>query len=362
MPYLSQTDLREKQQSIKPFEKRSTFSDTFGASLGMTIDEDLSISGALNREGWDSRRQQVRTLIDNGEIDRDRYTDRRGRFDYNRLASEREDVKGDEQLNEERREVLARRRKYAESVIEKGNGLAQFLGAANAFVLDPISIATIPIATAATGAKSLSVAARALLTARNTAVIEGAAEIGIQGFVYEHKQDIDSPYTEIDAIKNIAAAAVGAGAIGGVTGGISGYLSKVKELGEGIEKTPEVQQAFDQIERLERTLEGIEPEKQVDFLNELEAQRKVTGAPTRTQEQYAEIEPDFEPAQTVGRQSEILERTGTKQDFDLAMDEFSRLDAPMVIEGDELIDGKAFMKTIDEDMDGLESVLVCTRG
>jgi len=130
--------------------------------------------------------------------------------------------------------------------------MAQFLGMANAFMLDPISIATMPIAMPATTAKSLSIAGRALLTARNAAVIETATELAIQPFVYEHKQDIESPYTYKDALVNIAGAAIGAGVLGGIGGGVSGYLRKVR--GEVEAKgviTPEVESALDNIKRME---------------------------------------------------------------------------------------------------------------
>ena len=144
--------------------------------------------------------------INEDALNRDDYLDQLGRFDWNRAATDLNDpfIKTDQVLEQERREMLSARRKYAEDVIARGNGMAQFLGMANAFMLDPISIATMPIAFPATTAKSLSIAGRALLTARNAAVIETATELAIQPFVYEHKQDIESPYTYKDAFQLIS--------------------------------------------------------------------------------------------------------------------------------------------------------------
>jgi len=260
MPFINQTDKRTVFQEAIPDQNISApgFGETFTASLGLTIDEDLSISQSLNREGWQNRRELIVQKINEDALNRDDYLDRRGKFDWNRAANDLNDpfIKTDQVLEQERREMLAGRRKYAEDVIARGNGMAQFLGMANAFMLDPISIATMPIAFPATTAKSLSIAGRALLTARNAAVIETATELAIQPFVYEHKQDIESPYTYKDALQNIAGAAIGAGALGGIGGGVSGYLRKVR--GEVEAKgviTPEVESALDNIKRMEESID-----------------------------------------------------------------------------------------------------------
>jgi len=276
MPFISQTDKRTRFQEAIPDRNISApgFGETFAASLGMTIDEDLSISQSLNREGWQTRRELIVQKINEDAINRDDYLDRRGRFDWNRAAIDLDDpnIKTDDVLEVERRDMLASRRKYAEDVIARGNGMAQFLGMANAFMLDPISIATMPIAMPATTAKSLSIAGRALLTARNAAVIETATELAIQPFVYEHKQDIESPYTYKDALVNIAGAAIGAGVLGGIGGGVSGYLRKVR--GEVEAKgviTPEVESALDNIKRMEDTLASMPDADRAAAISKAEA-------------------------------------------------------------------------------------------
>jgi len=51
----------------------------------------------------------------------------------------------------------------------------------------------------------------------------------IQGLVFDHKTDIESPWGVKDAVTNIAMAATGGAAIAGITGGIAGYLKAVRE-------------------------------------------------------------------------------------------------------------------------------------
>jgi len=260
MPFINSTNKRAVLQEAIPDEnvQAAGFGETFAAALGSTIDEDLSISFTLNREGWENRRRLIEQKIDDDQLDRNRYLDRMGRFDYNRAAIDLNDpeIKTDKVLTEERNAMLANRRAYTQDVLERGNGMAQFLGMANAYMLDPISIATMPIALPATGAKSLSIAGRALLTARNAAAIETATELAIQPLVYQHKQDIDSPYTYRDALENIAGAAIGASVLGGAAGGVSGYLRKVNRsvVDSGV-VTPETEFSMNNLGRLADTVD-----------------------------------------------------------------------------------------------------------
>ena len=524
MPFISDTAKRSVLQTATPDINipQAGFSETFAASVGLTIDENLSISQSLNREGWQNRQELIRKKIDEDSLNRDDYMDRRGRFDYNRAATDLNDpsIKTDQVLEQERREMLAVRRKYADDVLERGNGMAQFLGMANAYMLDPISIATMPIALPATGAKSLSIAGRALLAARNAAVIETATELAIQPFVYEHKQDIESPYTYKDALTNIAGAAIGASALGGVAGGVSGYLRKVR--GEVEAKgviTPEVETALSNIKRMEDTLsvdrkiefdedtawfhgspeaksigefkaseggelgqgvyftkdkgfavdfskprgevqnlsaamersgviearlpklkemtkkdflaernrfydveakkpeykgewsatvarnaeiaqqekyakEGfhgiaINEEKQavlfnpedvkvvdggkfaseaavkndIDYLEALEVERELVRRPQVTPAQYDVPErPKASAASTSQRESFILEKEGLADDFNADMQRFNELDDPRIIQDDEVVSAGEFMKSIDDELEGIDSVLTCAYG
>jgi hypothetical protein len=261
MPILNQTDERTVQQNIIPDRGRAdpTFGETYGAALGLAWDEETMLSKDWNREGWERRKADVEALISSGDITRDKYVAPNGKFDYNRLALDRDnvDVKSDAILNQEMSEMLSKRRAYSEDTTSRGNGMAQFLGMANAYMLDPISIGTMPIALPAATAKALSVTARALVGARNAAAINVATEIGIQPLVYNYKQDIDSPYSAQDAMKVIAGAAIGGGVIGGVMGGVSGALRKIN-IGVNDQlmyKTPEQEMALDMINRMRDTVD-----------------------------------------------------------------------------------------------------------
>jgi len=534
MPFIDQTAKRSFLQTATPDMNIPTpdFSETFGAAVGLTIDENLSISMNLNREGFNERKRLTESLLDEGKVNRDRYMDARGRFDYNRLSLDMPDsgIKSDAQLSQERSEMLARRRAYAEDVLDRGNGMAQFLGMANAYMLDPISIATMPIALPSTAAKSLSIAGRALLTARNAAAIEAATELAIQPFVYAHKHDIDSPYTFKDALTNIAGAAIGAGAIGGVTGGLSGYLRKVRSSVEELgDVSPEVETALENLARMQESLdvsraeritpdtilgdydrliqgeyksfteaanqsvrklekeiagiksesqtitqfvqrkgglnrelieaEGIDPasfkfqggkpffrkgagmtlddlaeslneinfknklwtandaldlvdgitrgedtlmdldsaakvdylenqldqlsakgdeayfesvykgareddiQADIDFLEELEVQRQKSGAPQTTPDQY-ELAPQQKAASgTIGqRERFIIDEAGLGDDFDMDMQKFREVENPQIVQGDELVSANEFMKSIDDELEGIDSVLTCAYG
>jgi len=483
MPFISDTAKRSVLQTATPDINipQAGFSETFAASVGLTIDENLSISQSLNREGWQNRQELIRQKIDEDSLNRDDYMDRRGRFDYNRAAADLNDpsIKTDQVLEQERRDMLAVRRKYADDVLERGNGMAQFLGMANAYMLDPISIATMPIALPATGAKSLSIAGRSLLAARNAAVIETATELAIQPFVYEHKQDIESPYTYKDALTNI-----GASALGGVAGGVSGYLKSVRKatLEKGV-VTPEVESALDNIKRMEESIDygrskseptikqvsddnpylfevnpkklsptetdfkdvlnykgdagkpitavftdgeykildghhrvkiagekgetikavflpedqyiamrdrGIHqadmvkeflassPEKplspvvdvnkamvkdDIDYLESLEVERELVRRPQVTPAQYDVPEsPKASAASTSQRESFILEKEGLADDFNADMQRFNELDDPRIIQDDEVVSAGEFMKSIDDELEGIDSVLTCAYG
>jgi hypothetical protein len=213
-----------------------TFGEVFSAQVGLIFDEELSISRYLNQEMFKERENNVRTLIDEGVVDPARYEYNDGKFDYNKLSLDLDGteyggmVKPDSILREERNQMLARRREYAESVIGQGSGLAQFLGAATGYMLDPINIATMPLGTVAAAAKGLTAYNLALSAAGRTAAITTGSEAAIQlGFVYDYKQEIDSPYSMENAYSAILAAGVGGAAIGAVQGGLVGAFRAAKE-------------------------------------------------------------------------------------------------------------------------------------
>ena len=259
MPFVSKKGRRERMQTGESFSYRPEpeFSEVFNASLGLVIDEELSISGGFDREGLQARNAKIDQLIRSGSEDAAPFTNPRGAFNYGKFAETRQidGIQTNSQLRERRNLVLADRRAYAKDVIERGSGMAQFLGAATGYMLDPINIATMGLSGAVVGAKSLSVMGRALMTARNTAAIGAVSELAIQPLVYIHKQDIESPYAARDAIAAIATTALGAGLLGGAAGGISGYLKSVRKSVEGsTDVTPEVESGLESIARMESSI------------------------------------------------------------------------------------------------------------
>lgn len=275
MAFLSIKDNAEVMQSIVPMQKppaEAEFYETYAAGVGVVIDEELSISALLNNEAFGQRKEQVRELGKSGQFNLNEYTSDWGEVDYNRIAADFPEfnVKNDRQLYEERAEMLKKRREYANDVFERGSGMAQFLGNATAFMLDPINIATMPIATMGAASKSLTTIGRALTVARNEAGLAIAAELMIQPLVYQHKHDINSPFEFEDALFNVVTAATGAAALGGVAGGISGYFKKVRETAETQPLDNDAVAAMDILARVEDDL-NMNPEKIALDLDQIEA-------------------------------------------------------------------------------------------
>ena len=388
MPYVSNKDQRERDQETIQYEHTvdPTFGEVFAASVGQVFDEGLSISNALNREGWRERERLTKDILkSNDSLNRQDYIDRRGRFDYDRFVEDAGDdrLKTSKQLEEERREHLELRRNYAQDVQERGNGMAQFLGMATGFVLDPINAATLGAGTTVNAGRATTTIGRAMYTAREAAVISGATELAIQPFVYEHKNAIDSPYAFDDALEAILGATIGGGAIGAFTGGISGFAKSVREGAEELPPTKELEAAKDAMASLEQTLKNAPdktPEGEAAFLRQLEEQKVVSDAPSRTLDQYevpesvvdepsysvvneVVLDGDTVPANLAGgRESELLMEFGIKEDFDRDMIAFSQIEAPKAIIDDEIVDAGDLMKSFDDELEGINSLLVCTRG
>jgi len=271
MPFISQKDNRQRMQTYTPAEyiEVPEFSEVFNASVGLAIDEGLSISGYLNNELYRERNQKINTLREEG-FDVKKYRDRRGRMDYDRLSRDTDDfIQTDAVLREKRNEKLRQRREYAEDVIERGSGYAQFFGMATGFMLDPINIATLPIATAGVSAKGLGVLASAMNVAGREAALATSAELAIQPLVYNHKLDIESPYSVEEALMAIGGAAVGGALLGGAAGGLAGYLRKVSQksretLEPAINSTEEMA-----ITTLERVAEDIDAIKESTIYSDM---------------------------------------------------------------------------------------------
>ena len=485
------------------------FSEVFNASVGLAIDEGLSISGYLNNELYRERTYRVNVLREEG-FDVQKYKDRKGRMDYDRLSRDTNNyIETDSVLREKRNEKLRQRREYAEDVIERGSGYAQFFGMATGVMLDPINIATLPIATAGVSAKGLGVLASAMNAAGRDAALATAAELAIQPLVYSHKLDIESPYSTEEALMAIGGAAVGGALLGGVAGGLSGYFTKVsqksreildpeidspesmaintlervaedidafreatigarktqveieesfivdlktellgvagnklkrgevkkllseqKELREklkavkvDVEAAPKakdvpareakklaIRAAEDLAEQerqifrdrlsiidnrlsandmatkaegnLSRLEQGIIPdeykqrlddvvsetfkksvEDDVKLFAQYESKMQQFNAPSRVSENYVSEQPQKPAKATVTeRERDILERNGLAEDYDASIQAFRNVDNPQLFIDGEFIDANDFMKQLDDEIEGINSVLECTLG
>ena len=230
MAILSNQDQRDYYQNMRgPQEAQEdpTFFETMGSAFDFVIDEELSVSSLLNRQGYDDRNEQIFKMTNEG-FDLKPYTDVTGEIDYDRISDDTGLVKNNLELYNERTEILKKRRKENQDVVERGNGIAQFIGSMGGYMLDPINVATMGVGVG-TAYKGMSTLSRALMTGRNTAAIAVASESAIQPLVYKHKHDIGSPYEFNDALMAIGTTAIGAGLLGGAMGGVAGYFTRLSE-------------------------------------------------------------------------------------------------------------------------------------
>jgi hypothetical protein len=297
MPFVNESSERELNANASRHEpvESSSFGEVFGASVGQVFDEELSVSSLLNREGFSQRERAVKESADAGDINLNDYS-KRGIIDYNRIASDHADlnIKTNEQLHQERNDLLAQRRNYAEDVIERGSGTAQFLGAATGYMLDPVNVLTMGIAAPYTASKAVSAIGRAALAGKNAAIITGATELGIQALVFQHKQNIDSPYGAGDALANIAMAATGAAALGATAGGLSAWIESVLKVADDLPQTKDVTASKQYLARFKENLKDAPkadtPEAQipsdVDYLAEMNNRAEQYSAPSKTPDQY----------------------------------------------------------------------------
>ncbi len=258
MPILSNQDQRDYYQNLLgPQEVREdpTFFETMGSAFGFVIDEELSVSSLLNRQGYDDRNEQIFKMSSEG-FNLKPYTDITGEIDYDRISEDTGLIRTNRELYDERTEILRKRREENQDVIERGNGFAQFLGSMGGYMLDPINVATMGIGVG-TAYKGMSTLSQALMTGRNTAAIALASESAIQPLVYKHKHDINSPYEFNDALMAIGTTAIGAGLLGGAMGGISGYFRNLSKNASEFAGPPKPTDKLDAEVRLTPEQESI---------------------------------------------------------------------------------------------------------
>lgn len=267
--FLDTRQIRQREQIATPAEyhKAAPWWDGFSASVGHVIDEEWSISSGLNRDA-ERRRND---LAKEQDIDLRPYSDRRGRVDWDKVALDHEGIPTSAEVNAERNEYLRMKREYANDVKSRAPDSSQFMGAMTGYLLDPVSVATMPAAYTVKGAQGLSLLSRIALTAGKAAAIEGATEAAIQLPVYQHKVEIGSPWEVQDSITNVALAATGAAALGGITEGISGYLKSIRKNIDPSTLNAGERKAYEAVQRVEDYLEDVAPEEQAQTLRDLEA-------------------------------------------------------------------------------------------
>lgn len=475
MPFLSTTDSRNTQQNITQgsFIESASFGETFAAGVGQVFDEELSMSSMLNMEGFNQRKKQVQEFGDSGGFNIQEYTSPVGDVDYEKISTDfpEQNIKSNRTLYDERNALLKSRREYSQDVFERGNGMAQFLGMTTAYMLDPINIATMPIATVGTASKGLSAIGKAIQVGRNEAGIAVAAELMIQPLVYQHKHDIKSPFEFTDALTNIVTAAAGAAVIGGTVGGISGYIKNVREKTAGLPMDDDAVMSLQALTRVEddlnlnperskldldqieaqykqeikdeltatasakldkkeltalnkesldlevkaRSLDGDdladvsmrineiktridnnnlsikaeldlsrlakgelsdaqqsrlnqiknEAEIEVDskFLTETNNKMKAVNQPSKVLDNY--VQPEKKAATTgsiTAREKDVIERNGLTKDYDADIEAFKSLENPRIVQDDQVVDAGEFMKSIDDEISGIDDVLRCVIG
>ena len=331
MAFVSRRDLRDFNQRVTPYEpvadvEETGLSEVFAAAFGQVVDEELSISSFLNMGQFDERKEKVKALVDDG-LDINAYTDISGVIDYDRISRDTGKIDTDASLFFKRNELLAKRRNERADVMERGSGFAQFFGMATGYMLVPITIATLPIATAGVSLKSMGVLASAMTVGKREAGLALASELAIQPLVYKHKHDIDSPYSTEEALTNIAIAATGAGALGAFTGGLVGYFNKIgrSAIDEGVVAPNSVEAMA--VEQLQRVGEDIQAVKQVltGSRTVIQREEQPDEVITQTLDEMRGID-EFAMSETIARNSRMAD------DYAEAMSAFERESAAFTAE------------------------------
>lgn len=230
MTILSDKGNRSLIQNLTPFKPElvnPTGAETRSAAYEFVQDEERSSSWSYNNQMYQERFDTVRGFVEEG-IDLRNYQGTDGVFNYNRFAEETGLVKTDRELAQEKADLLSIRRQENQDIMARGGGGSKFLGMAGSYMTDPLNFSQllVPVGSSSLAVQSMSTLAKSLYYGRNAMGVALVAETGIQASVYQHKQNIESPYTKMDAIKMIGITTLSAGLFtGGLTASISGVSS-----------------------------------------------------------------------------------------------------------------------------------------
>ena len=256
---------RELQSNTQADDGRELFGfwDTVEAGFGFTLDEGLSVSGVFSRQGWEDRVNILQEMRDSGEVGKDEFLNRRHQTDWAAASAKfPERIKTDEALELERKEIYAKKRAHKDMVYAGSDSTAgNLFGEGAAYMIDPPNLATMFVSAPFQAVRGLGFLRNAFRIGSRTAALTATSEMFIQSIVTDFKADIDSPYSTREAIAAVGMTAAGGFIIGGITGGVRGYLGRIRSdalkshFPDG-ESAAEAKKALDSLSRLESSLEG----------------------------------------------------------------------------------------------------------
>jgi len=104
-------------------------------------------------------------------------------------------------------------------------------------------------------------------------------------------------------------------------------------------------------------------EDDIKLFAEYESKMMQFNAPSRVPENYVSDQPQKAAKATVTeRERDILERNGLAEDYDADIQAFKNIDNPQLFVDGQFINAKDFMKQLDDEIEGINSVLECTLG
>ena len=104
-------------------------------------------------------------------------------------------------------------------------------------------------------------------------------------------------------------------------------------------------------------------EDDIKLFAEYESKMMQFNAPSRVSENYVSDQPQKPAKATVTeRERDILERNGLAEDYDADIQAFKNIDNPQLFVDGQFINAKDFMKQLDDEIEGINSVLECTLG
>lgn len=241
--------------------------------------------------------------------------------EYRRRFPDR--VRSDDELFDEFKHEAAALREREQYVIDRGSGVAEFLGAGAALMTDPLIVASLPLGFQGAGGRSL------LQTFGRAAAIEGGiamgVEIPIQAQVHAFKQEIEAPWTWQQSALNVVAAGAGGAIVGGgLATGIEGVRRTLaryrKAKADGTARvTPDTEDAA---EALEQTVQLHERNPLTGEAREaahemaLEVARRQTELGERVD--VAHVVAGSEPSTPIGRALQELDNPAALLDLDPA--------------------------------------------